>query len=574
MIKPVDNFGAAVEALTAKGQFFEVENREVNSVMYSVYKNIPESMREFFEWCTEKPERADSTFLVSSEKRYSFSETMTAAAQFGSALVENFGVVKGDRIAIAMRNNPEWIFAYIGAISIGAVVVPMNAWWTSKELRYGLEDSGARVVICDPQRSGRISSYVDELDLTVVVVSDEDLAGQELRFDDVIASHVGKAMPKVVVRADDDAAIMYTSGSTGHPKGAVSTHRAILTAIASWLLMGHAEYYANKNLHSSTAVDERSADDQPAALVSVPLFHTTGSHGIFLMSMTLGRKMVMMYKWDVENAMQLIERERITYFNGVPSMSAELQAAAQDGRYDLSSLSSIVAGGAARPPEQLKKLNSTFKGSPGQTSYALTETNALGTVISGVDYQQRPTSVGRVTPAVTEIKIIDSEGRTLEANECGEICIKSPSNVRGYWNSPEATAKSFVDGWLHTGDVGYFDEEGFLFIVDRIKEIIIRGGENISCLEVEAAIYEHPSVEEAVVFGFPDEKLGELVAAVIVLSADGNLDEETFRDGLSKRLAAFKVPAYIWFRDEKLPRIASGKFSKRQIKDEYCAASL
>jgi len=566
----------AVESLTASGQLFEMERCDINGVNYSVYKNLPLNMREYFEMMTGDAENAGKTFLVYADQCYTFAETMMAAVQFSVALVEDFGVVKGDRVAIAMRNNPEWIFAYIGAMSIGAVVVPMNAWWTSDELRYGLEDCGARVVVCDPQRSNRILPFADELDLSLVVVSDSGLTEKEIRFDDVLAAHQGAAMPAVAIAPEDDATIMYTSGSTGHPKGAVSTHRGIISALGSWGLMGIARSQAEAELNPPVDGDgEAQVEDvQPAALLTIPLFHVTGSHSIFLGSIFEGRKLVMMYKWDVEAAMQLIESERITFFNGVPTMSAELQAAALEGRYDLSSLLHISSGGAARPPEQVKKLTETFNDAEHTTGYGLTETNALGFVNMGADYQLKPASVGPVVPAVTEVKIVDTEGNTLGANERGEVCFKSPANVRGYWNRPDATAKAFVDGWFHTGDAGILDEEGFLFIVDRIKEIIIRGGENISCLEVEAAIYEHPSVEETVVFGLPDERLGEVVAAVIVVDAQKEFSKESLETFLSKSLAKFKLPKHIWFRQDKLPRIASGKISKREVKEEYGALSL
>jgi acyl-CoA synthetase (AMP-forming)/AMP-acid ligase II len=552
----------AIGFLTGEGQQFETEYCVINGVNSLVYKNSPKNLKEYFELTAGNSDNSDKTFIVFENRRYTYAEIMQLARQFAASLLSDYFVAKGDRVAIAMRNNPEWIVAYMGALLVGAVVVPMNAWWTGDELKYGLEDSDAKVVVCDLQRATRILPYADEMELSLVVVADQELTEETVRFDDLLAVHFDASIPSILVDPEDDATIMYTSGSTGHPKGAVSTHRAVLSAIMSWCLMGSARELAENQKSAETPYP-------PAALLTVPLFHVTGSHSLFLQSMLVGQKLVIMTRWDAKVAAQLIERERITFFNGVPTMSAELQVVVDSGQYDVSSISNISSGGAARPPEQVKKIIETFGYSLATTGYGLTETNALGCVIWGEDYEQRSRSVGRVVPAVTEIKVIDSTGRSLDAGEAGEICVKTPANVRGYWNSPEATSEAFIDGWFHTGDVGYLDKEGFLFIVDRIKDIIIRGGENISCLEVEAAIYEHPSVEEAVVFGMPDERLGEVVGAVVVLRPEKQLARESLEDFLAKTLAAFKVPAHIWFQQKKLPRIASGKISKRDVKEKY-----
>ena len=364
---------------------------------------------------------------------------------------------------------------------------------------------------------------------------------------------------------NDTATIMYTSGSTGHPKGALLSHRGILSAIYSWMLLG----MASKEVEQKS--DKNETTYPAAGLLTIPLFHCTGSHSAFLLSLIVGRKLVIMYKWDAEEALRLVEKERITYFNGVPTMSAELQAAAADSDRDTSSLKEIFSGGAARPPDQVAKIAGTFKKSTPGTGYGLTETNALGAVNTGAFYIANPTSTGRAVPAVTEFKIIGDAGQVLPTGDRGEVCIKSPANSLGYWNKPEATAEAFIEGWFHTGDVGFLDGEGFLTIVDRIKEIIIRGGENISCIEVEAGIYNHPAVEEAAVFGVPDERLGEAVATAIVLRDGHSLDAAELRTFLAEHLAGFKIPAHIWFRDEQLPRIASGKILKRELKAVYGA---
>jgi acyl-CoA synthetase (AMP-forming)/AMP-acid ligase II len=357
---------------------------------------------------------------------------------------------------------------------------------------------------------------------------------------------------------------MYTSGSTGHPKGALSSHRGILSALFSWMLLGS----ATKRVQSEAGDASGGKGNPPVGLLAIPLFHCTASHTAFLLSLIVGRKLVIMHKWHPEEALRLIEAEKVTWFTGVPTMSAELQAAAENSERDLSTLAEIFGGGAARPPAQVEKLATTFKKSSPGIGYGLTETNALGTVNSGEIYRARPGSAGRVVPAVTDIAILDERDKPLPAGERGEVCMRSPANVLGYWNKPEATAEAFRNGWFHTGDIGFMDEDGFLFIVDRIKDIIIRGGENISCLEVEAAIAHHPDVAEAAVFGVPDERLGEVVGCAVVLKPEAELTTEQLQDFLRDHLAAFKIPAHVRFHAEALPRIASGKIFKRQLKQE------
>ncbi len=548
----------AVAALTADDQTFALEQVEVRGDTYLSYRNQPANLARYFALMAN---HGNKPFVVLNDERYSYAEALALGSQFAAALQQRFGLAPGDRVAIAMRNNPQWLLAFIGTVLAGGIVVPMNSWWTTEELEYGLEDCGAKIVVVDPDRAARIEPFREKQGLTLVGVG--DFGDQPVAdFMGLAAEFEGSEPTASEAKPDDDACIMYTSGSTGHPKGAVQTHRSVLAALFSWLLLGSA---------SNKVAPPEGEKFPPATLMSVPLFHATGSHSLFMLSLIVGRKIVLIHKWDVQEAMRLIEAERITNFNGVPTMSAELQAAAADSPYDLSSLKEIYAGGAARPPDQVKKITDRFKGSSAGIGYGLTETNALGSVNSGAFYLAKPGSAGRPVPAVTEFKVVDESGNELPAGERGEVCIKSPANVRGYWNKPEATAEAFRGGWFHTGDVGYIDEDGFVFIVDRIKDIIIRGGENISCIEVEAAIYQHDAVVEAAVFGLPDERLGEIVGAAVVLHQPGSLDAEGLQAYLADHLAGFKIPAHIWFRDEQLPRIASGKIFKRQLKADYAA---
>jgi long-chain acyl-CoA synthetase len=547
-----------VDEMTAPGAAFALDSVEIAGVSYRNYASMPENMGAYFRFMLKHGEKE---FAVYRQERHTFAEAYAQSAALARAFIEDYGVQPGDRIAILSRNNPQWMMAFIAALSVGAVAVPMNAWWTTEELDYGLRDSGARIVVADGQRMARLQPLQSTLGLALIAV--DDCAGLQVdmrSFNDVIAPYTGTPMPEVAVAADDHATIMYTSGSTGHPKGALSSHRGILAALYSWMLLGSAG--------KAMAPEDASPSYPAAGLLTIPLFHCTGSHTAFLLSLIIGRKLVIMHKWDVQEALRFIEEERITWFTGVPTMSAELQAAAVDSKRDLSSLAEIYGGGAARPPAQVEKLATTFRKGAAGIGYGLTETNALGTINTGEIYRARPGSAGRTVPAVTDIAIFDEQGERVAVGERGEVCIHSPANVLGYWNKPEATAEAFRNGWFHTGDVGYLNEEGFLFIVDRMKEIIIRGGENISCIEVEAGIYQHPAVLEAAVFGVPDERLGEAVAVSVVLHPGQELSAAALREFLAGHIASFKIPMHIRFCDDALPRIATGKIFKRQIKAE------
>ncbi len=552
----LEQMSAAIAQLTAEGAPFATKDVDIDGISYRSYVSLPENMGGYFRFMLN---HADKEFAVYQDERYTFGEAWATSAALAKALLEDYGLRKGDRVAILSRNNPQWMMSFIAALSVGAVAVPMNAWWTTEELEYGLNDCGAKIVIGDYDRLKRLEPLHGAMELQLIAVDDcAALSIPSRPFAEVVQPHAGVDMPEVAVGPDDHATIMYTSGSTGHPKGALSSHRGILSALFSWMLLG----LASKGVKP----DAEGEALPPSGLLTIPLFHCTASHTAFLLSLIVGRKLVIMYKWDVQEALRLIEEERITWFTGVPTMSAELQAAAVDSDRDLSSLAEIYAGGAARPPAQVEKLAKTFSKSSSGIGYGLTETNALGTVNSGDVYRARPGSAGQVVPAVTDIAILDENDQPLPLGERGEVCIHSPANCLGYWNKPEATAEAFRDGWFHTGDVGYLDEDGFLFIVDRLKEIIIRGGENISCIEVEAAIYHHPAIAEAAVYGVPDERLGEAVAASIVLKDDATVSAEDLQLFLREHIAGFKIPAHWRFHDEALPRIASGKIFKRELK--------
>jgi len=549
---------ATIAGLTGKEGPFPLMNKVIDGKERRVFGGLPDSLRDYYAMVAGY---ADKDCLVDQDRRYSFSDALQQAAKLSHILVDRYGIEKGDRVALAMRNAPEWCISFMAITSIGAVAVPMNSWWQGEELVYGLKDSGASFVILDGTRYARMADWLQESALPVLGA---DTGGKPLpagvdRLEDLLAETGPDSFPGIEIEPEDLALILYTSGSTGNPKGVFSTHRNVISAIGTWLVAVSAMAVVDGTMGKEPEV-------QPAILLAIPLFHVTGLHSLFLLSLAVGRKIVMMRKWDADVALELIQAERITHINGVPTMSMELMNHARLADYDLTSLVDISSGGAARPPEQVATLIERFPGAMPSVGYGLTESNAVGCILGQDDYVDRPASVGRPIAPLVELRIIDEQGETVPQGETGEICFRTPANAGGYWNCPEETVETFADGWVHTGDLGYQDEEDFLYIVDRLKDIIIRGGENISCLEVEAALYGHPDILEAAVFSLPDERLGEIVGAAVSLKQGSEIEIEQVQSFLASRLAAFKVPAHVWFHDAPLPRIASGKISKKQLR--------
>ena len=558
-----------IAAITAPGGPLGVGTADVRGTSLPVFGAAPPSLREFF--ATFFAANAAKEFLVFGEERLSFAEVHARGRAFAAMLQHRHGVAKGDRVAIAMRNYPDWIIAFIGVIELGAIAIPMNAWWTAEEIDYGLKDSGARLAIADEERARRIASIAGGVTVLTVRTSADVAAGLGfLRTEDELL-----AAPKTLwftpeIAPEDDATIMYTSGSTGSPKGAVSTHRAIVSGAMNYLVAGLA-------LLSLSQASGAPQPEQQVMLLNVPLFHITGSVPVMLVSIAIGRKMVIMHKWDAGEALRLIEKERCTYFVGVPTMSLELMQHPDHAKYDLSSLVDIASGGAPRPPEHVERLARTFAGKNPVQGYGLTETNGVGAGNFRDNYRAKPASTGRASAPLMELRIDDGAngdggpvGPGLPTGTVGEVCLRSACNCRGYWNKPDATLAAFPgDGWFRSGDLGYLDEDGYLFIVDRKKDIIIRGGENISCQEVESAIYAHPAVAEASVFGLPDERLGEIVGAVVFPNPGDALEPDALLDFVRRDMAAFKVPARLWISAEPLPKLGSGKIDKVTLRKQY-----
>jgi long-chain acyl-CoA synthetase len=546
----------ALAHLTGEGLPYELVEIEALGRRVRAFANAPVNLRALFE-----AGRSDLPFIVYEDERLSFEQAWALSQRLAAAMVADYGVEKGDRVAISMRNYPEWILGFMAATSIGAIAVAMNALWQPHEMEYGLKDSGAKLLLADQERLDRLAACeAQPAGLSVIAVrATKPLAPGVRSYDEVMAG-AGAAPPTREVAPDDDAIMLYTSGSTGHPKGAVSTHRNIMSALMSWELDAQAGMLAG----FAPVV----GGPQPAALLSIPLFHVSGLHVSLLQSFRAQRRLVCMYKWDPAQAVEIIEREKITGFNGPPAVTGDLvEIARREGR-DLSSLVAVGGGGASRAPEQVRAIDKAFPNAAPNTGWGMTETNAIGTSIAGADYLEHPASSGRVS-GVLDIRIVDEDGVAQPANTRGELQIRGASIMRGYWNRPDANAETFVDGWMRTGDVAYVDEDGFVYIVDRIKDLVIRGGENIGCGAVEAAILEHPEVLEVSVYGVPDARLGEEVGATI--HARSPIDEAELRAFLEPRLARFEIPRYVHFAGEPLPRIASGKILKRQLRDEAAA---
>jgi long-chain acyl-CoA synthetase len=552
----------ASAVLTAPGQPFELIDASVNGITMQVFKNAPPHLGYVFGAARQ---HGDKTFLVYEDERMSFTEAMQQVDALSCLLFNTYGIKKGDRVAVAMRNYPEWVMSFAAIISIGAVSVSMNSWWTADEMEFALEDSGSKVLICDDQRLALAYSFCQKQNIAMLLVRAEGNipAGVGQWEKDL---PLGSAHPGADISPDDDATILYTSGTTGRPKGAVSTHRAIISA-----LMGFSLRVAVDNLREGTKPDPNALPT--SFILIVPLFHVTGCIPVMMSCWVAGLKLVIMYKWDAEKALELISREKVTNFVGVPTQSWDLVNHPRFSDFDMSSMKAIGGGGAPAPAALVDKVAKSFKGGGPQLGYGMTETNAFGPGNRGADYISHPTSTGR-TCLPMKLEVRDEQLRPLPVGERGEIWFFGPTLIRGYWNRPDATAETIVDGWLRSGDIGRVDEDGFVYVEDRVKDMILRGGENIFCAEVEGAIYEHSKVHEVAVFGVPHERLGEEVA-VAILPNDGVVltPEEiwTFLDG---KIANYKIPTHVIVMKEALPRNAAGKFLKREMQELFVQGKL
>jgi acyl-CoA synthetase (AMP-forming)/AMP-acid ligase II len=546
--------------MAAPGARFEMETIDIRGVPTRVWKNAPPNLRAVAMLGRMHGARE---FCVLEDERVTYDAWFRATAGLAHALQAR-GVGKGDRVALAMRNLPEWPVAFFATTTIGAICVPLNAWWTGAELAYGLADSGAKLLICDTERWERIAPHRDacpELRTVLVSRSANAPAGAE-RLEDVIGSPYeyislpDRDLPSADIAPDDEATIFYTSGTTGQPKGALGTHRNLCTNILS---SGYNAAFA-----ALRRGDTLPEPVQKVGLTVIPLFHVTACSAGLMGYVVAGHTMVFMHRWDAGKALALIERERVNLTGGVPTIAWQLLEHPDRANYDLSSLEAIAYGGAPAAPELVRKIQAEFGALPAN-GWGMTETMATVTGHSAEDYMNRPDSCGPPV-AVADLKIMSGDGtRELPTGEVGELWARGPMIVKGYWNKPEATAETFVDGWVRTGDLARLDEEGWCYIVDRAKDMIIRGGENIYSSEVENALYDHPAVTDAALIGLPHPTLGEEPAAVVHLAFGTSASEAELKEWVAARIARFKVPVRIVFSAGTLPRNANGKILKREL---------
>ncbi|RIA44591.1 acyl-CoA synthetase (AMP-forming)/AMP-acid ligase II [Hephaestia caeni] len=549
---------AGIARLTGAGGPLPLADIVLGGRRLPMIASAPPALPHYFaHYCRE---HADATFLVAGDERITFAEIYTQAERVATALVTGFGVAKGDRVGIAMRNSPSWIALYMGVLMAGGIACLLNGWWQAEELAEAIRDVDCGLVFADPPRRERIAGA--GLATTVIAIDDRPRLAEALA---PVTSPAGGDAALPALTGDDDATILFTSGSTGRSKGALSDHRAVVQATYNYL--------AQALVMLGIATEQGNPPEgQPATLLTVPLFHVTAEIPVMLQSFAMGRKLVLMPKWDAGEAMRLIEAEAITYFVGVPLMSYEILTHPDRATYDLSKVTDFAAGGAPRPVEHVRRIKDEMGGAAPLIGYGLTETNAVGCGNWRDNYLAKPDSTGRASAPLVDLAILDGAGRPVPQGARGEIAIRSVCNFKRYWNDEGATRSAVTDdGYFLTGDIGLLDEDGYLFIVDRKKDIIIRGGENISCLEVEAAIYHHPAVAECAVFGLADDKYGEVPGAVIHYRAGDHPTDDELCAYLAEHIAAFKLPARLWISPDPLPRLGTEKIDKVSLRAHYRA---
>ena len=560
----MEDLQQAWQQLTAPGAPFAWSVRDVGGLPMRTYDTAPASLRAVWELSRA---HGDKDYLLYRDERISYAQAHEKVASVAAYLASR-GVGHGDRVAIAMRNYPEWALSYWATVSLGAAAVGMNAWWTGPEMEYGLKDSAPKVLICDIERLHTLAPHLETIrqqnDLEIIVVrAPDDVPVDAVPWEKVVATPAD-GLPAVDIGAEDDVCVFYTSGTTGFPKGAVMTHLGVVTNLIN-LAFGVTVMAVARQSQAAPP----PSDTPPApmtALLAVPLFHVTGCNCCLHPVTVQGGRLILMHKWNAGEALETIERERVTLFTGVPMMSRELVEHPDFEQRDTSTLGSLGGGGAAVQPDLVDKIETKLKKGRAGTGYGLTETCGVVSMNSGDFFVSKPKTVGPPLPVV-EAKIVDEQGETLSTGSVGELLVYGPQNVRGYLNKPEATAEAFPNGWFATGDLATLDEDGFISIVDRAKDMVLRGGENIYCAEVEAALFDHPAVKETAVFAVPDDRFGEVPGAAVVCKPGESVSEDELKKFAGKQIAAFKVPTHFWFLTEDLPRNANGKFLKRELKE-------
>ena len=541
------DFNQAVQKVLDTDELFQTENVEIRGTIYKAFNKVPADLKELLEY--GKKVREWEEFIVYEKEKISYLDFCNQVSKLSAFLQKEVGIKKGDKVAIAMRNYPEYLIILMAVASIGGIVVFVNAWWTTEEMEYGFDDSTAKVCFADKERLATIKPFAKKKSIKLYSVRCLDYPEIE-KYDEILKNFEQVDLVDMDLKPDDDFAIMYTSGSTGHPKGVVLTHRGALTATFSWLMA--------ERVGGLLADPEKLARRRASSVLLLsPMFHVNGSHPNFFYSIARGSKIVLMYKWDPTKAIDIISDEIITRITAVPTVVADLVQEAREQNVSLDTLEFLGAGGAKRPAAQVDVEKKALPLADIASGYGMTETNALGLGISGDEYVEKPELAGRLYPPLQEIKIVDDNDVPLPNGQLGEICLKSPANMRCYFNKKKETEAVLKDGWMHTGDLGILDDQGLVTIVDRKKNIIIRGGENISCLEVEGALQKFPDVIESVVFSVPEKRFGEEVGACINMAGGAKDKDEEISSFLRDKLAHFKIPVHYWWVNRSLPRGAT-----------------
>ncbi|MGI9439434.1 MAG: class I adenylate-forming enzyme family protein [Parvibaculales bacterium] len=564
MYKELDEVWAE---FTGEGNMFTTTQVGVRGVQLNSFAMAPNSLRDIWLMAAGYAER---DYLIYEDEKWTYAEAMAESASIANWMYAN-GIKQGDRVALAMRNYPEWMLSYWALTSVGITVVGMNAWWVGDEMRYGLSDAAPKAIICDTERLQTLVPIKNEFpDMKIIGVRLDAAVDGVIDYAEL--RNQGGTMPDVTIDGDEDACIFYTSGTTGRPKGAQLTQRGCVLNIMNIAFMNLCQTTALARANGTEA-ELPAPDQQPQliTLVTTPLFHVTANNCVAQPATLSGGTIVHMYKWDAGTALKLIEQHKITGISGVPVMSREIISHPDFAKYDTSSITALGGGGAQLQPDLVGKINDALENGKAATGYGMTETCGIITAISNAYFADKPDSAGRIVPTL-EAKCIDADGNDLPMGEVGELCVKGGNVIKGYLNREEATAESIIDGWFRTGDIARFDEQGFVYIVDRAKDMVLRGGENIYCAEVESALFKHDAVAECVVFGVDDERLGEEVGAAIVIAEGVELTVDELREHCAGLLAKFKIPRYIWLRRDLLPRNASGKFLKRELRDSLDTA--
>ena len=545
--------------LTQAGAPFELSTVPSPFGDLRVYRQAPATLQHLWQAAAIF---GDRDYLVFEDQRITYAEAAATSARV-AAWLHAKGVGKGDRVVIAMRNYPEWMLVFWACMSIGAIAVGFNAWWTAPEMDAALESSSPKAVFADKERlvALRDCSSAGRIPIIVAVHPDGDHL-EAMNWLDALG-FMGDP-PDTAVEPEDTASIFYTSGTSGQPKGVELSHRGCVTNIFNVLFWGQAQARAHA---WAAGLAEAPAAPPPAVLLTTPLFHVTANNCGAQVATVLGGKIVLMRRWDAGQALRLIAAERVTTFSSVPVMARELISHTDYATTDLSSLASIGGGGAQMQPELVSRVDGSTERVRASTGYGMTEASGVISSISGDFFAHKPTSCGRVLPTF-DIKCIDDVGEDVADGAIGELCVRGATVSAGYWNGSSGPVAFTRQGWLHTGDLARIDSDGFIHIVDRKKDMVLRGGENVFCAEVEAAIHEHPAVRECCVFGIADERLGEAVAAAVVLEPNATLTAEHLREFCGQRLAYYKVPELVRFLTDPIPRNAAGKFLKQRVRED------